>query len=181
MPSVNGSNSSLIVAVDREGTHLMQTKHVVIIWIITIIRHEKEDKKRWTHYPNGTLLCNHKWVHPKSFRGRTSVMETVCSWGPPSPCLWFSDSVEPKLNLGTPVLCLSIEPIKGLSGDAGDEFNDTTEGGELNEAGAKTVNVRSSDVKFEAWRVNTWEFENRWDTQIIFLDKIKNKRSWPAS
>lgn len=49
----------------------------------------------------------------------------------------------------------SGKTTNGLIGDAGEEFNETTEGGEVNDAGARTVNVRSSDVKFEAWRVNT--------------------------
>ena len=43
----------------------------------------------------------------------------------------------------------SVKPIKGLFGLVG-ELRETTEGGEVNEAGARTVNVRSSDVKFEA-------------------------------
>lgn len=42
----------------------------------------------------------------------------------------------------------SAKPIKGLFGVLG-EFRETTEG-EVNEAGASTVKVRSSDVKFEA-------------------------------
>jgi hypothetical protein len=43
----------------------------------------------------------------------------------------------------------SAKPIKGLFGVLG-EFRETTEGGEVNESGASTVKVRSSDVKFEA-------------------------------
>ena len=43
----------------------------------------------------------------------------------------------------------SLKPIKGLIGLVG-ELRETTDGGEVNEAGASTVSVRSSDVKFEA-------------------------------
>lgn len=42
-----------------------------------------------------------------------------------------------------------MKPIKGLIGVAG-ELSETTEGGEVKDAGASTVNVRSSDVKFDA-------------------------------
>ena len=44
----------------------------------------------------------------------------------------------------------SEEPTNGLIGDVGEEFKDTTDGGEVKEAGARTVIVRSSGVKFEA-------------------------------
>lgn len=40
-------------------------------------------------------------------------------------------------------------------GDAGAEVKDTTEGRQVNEAGASTVSVRSSDVRFEASSVKT--------------------------
>jgi hypothetical protein len=42
-----------------------------------------------------------------------------------------------------------VKPIKGLIGVVG-ELRETTEGGEIKDAGASTVKVRSSDVKFEA-------------------------------
>lgn len=35
-------------------------------------------------------------------------------------------------------------------GDDGEEFNEITDGIEVDEAGARTVMVRSSDVKFDA-------------------------------
>lgn len=41
-------------------------------------------------------------------------------------------------------------PTFELLGVGGAGFKDTTEGGEVNEAGARTVRVRSSDVKFVA-------------------------------
>lgn len=44
----------------------------------------------------------------------------------------------------------SEEPRKGLSGDVGEELNDNTEGGEVKEPGARTVIVKSSEVKFDA-------------------------------
>lgn len=37
----------------------------------------------------------------------------------------------------------SGKPTNGLIGEAGEEFNEMTEGGEVNDAGARTVNVRS--------------------------------------
>lgn len=67
-------------------------------------------------------------------------------------------SIDEELILCPTITCLlpltaagnSETLINGLAGDDGDELNDNTEGGEVNEAGARTVNVRSSDVKFEA-------------------------------
>ena len=63
----------------------------------------------------------------------------------------------------TALLCLTLlafpanseKPTNGLIGDVGEEFKDTTDGGEVKEAGARTVIVRSSGVKFEACRVKT--------------------------
>lgn len=60
----------------------------------------------------------------------------LCSWVEPIP---LSPFTLPKI---------SEKPIKGLSGVVG-EFRETTEGGEVTEAGASTVKVRSSEVKFE--------------------------------
>lgn len=49
----------------------------------------------------------------------------------------------------------SENPTNGLIGDDGEELKDTTDGGAVNEAGARTVKFRSSDVIFAAWRVRT--------------------------
>lgn len=54
----------------------------------------------------------------------------------------------------------SVMPIIGLMGEMGEEFRDTTDGGDVNEAGARIVIVKSSDVMFDAWRVKTWNFLN---------------------
>lgn len=43
----------------------------------------------------------------------------------------------------------STKPINGLIGVDGAEFRDTTDGGDIDDAGASTVKLRSSDVKFE--------------------------------
>lgn len=43
------------------------------------------------------------------------------------------------------------KPTIGVLG----ELKDTTDGGDVNEAGASTVKVKSSDVKFDALRVKT--------------------------
>lgn len=77
---------------------------------------------------------------------------------------WLTDT---KLLLWAAVICLSIltlsvkseEPMKGLIGDVGEVLNDTTEGGDVREAGASTVIVRSCEVRFDAWRVKTWQIE----------------------
>ena len=58
-------------------------------------------------------------------------------------CAWV-----PRLSLFT-LSKHSAKPINELFGVVG-ELRDTNEGGGLNEAGASTVNVRSSEVKFEA-------------------------------
>lgn len=61
----------------------------------------------------------------------------LCPWAAP---ICLSPFILPKK---------SVKPIKGLTGVTG-EFRETTEGGEVKDAGASTVKVRSSDVKFEA-------------------------------
>lgn len=48
----------------------------------------------------------------------------------------------------------SAKPRNGLKGVSG-ELRDTNEGGDVNEAGASTVKVRSSEVKFDARSVKT--------------------------
>lgn len=40
--------------------------------------------------------------------------------------------------------------MNGLRGDVGVEFRDTIDGGDVKDAGARTVRDRSSDVKFDA-------------------------------
>lgn len=92
-------------------------------------------------------------------------MAKDCSFGiitdgsPPSLlCIGLSGSGETGLSFSAAVPCptplvlpaVSEEPTNGLIGDVGEEFKDTTDGGDIKEAGAKTVIVRSSDVKFEA-------------------------------
>lgn len=44
----------------------------------------------------------------------------------------------------------SENPKNGLKGELGVEFKDTTEGGDVKDAGARTIRDRSSDVKFDA-------------------------------
>lgn len=44
----------------------------------------------------------------------------------------------------------SENPRNGLKGEVGVEFRDTTDGGDVKDAGARTVSDRSSDVKFDA-------------------------------
>lgn len=51
-------------------------------------------------------------------------------------------------------------------GDVGEEFRDTTEGGDVKEAGAIIVIVRSSGVMFEAWRIKTWNFLNSYTNRF---------------
>ena len=45
-------------------------------------------------------------------------------------------------------LCIIL--ARGVNGLVGEEFKDMIDGGEVNDAGARTVNVRSLLVKFEA-------------------------------
>ena len=44
----------------------------------------------------------------------------------------------------------SENPRNGLTGEVGVEFRDTTDGGDVKDAGARAVNDRSSGVKFDA-------------------------------
>ena len=44
----------------------------------------------------------------------------------------------------------SENPRNGLIGEVGVEFKDTTDGGDVKDAGARTVKDRSSDVKLDA-------------------------------
>lgn len=106
------------------------------------------------------MLCSHRWEQPRSAFGTTSNPAAICSLrefdlGPPSlPS--FSRGAE--LNLCTmlprwpsPALPASSGNLaRGVIGLVGEEFKDMTEGGEENDAGARTVKVRSSFVKFEA-------------------------------
>jgi hypothetical protein len=126
-------------------------------------------KRRIEAYPNGTLLCSHRCVQPRPVLGTTSEVGEACSLKetdrtPTSPfCFRVSDKRGAELSLCTALACLSPltlpvnseNPTNGLNGVDGEEFKDTTVGGEVNEAGARTVKVRSSEVKFEAWRVRT--------------------------
>lgn len=59
----------------------------------------------------------------------------------------------------------------------GEEFKESTEGGEVNEAGARIVIVRSSDVKFEAWSVRTWNWNNSVKCQQT-VDSIKSSSDY---
>lgn len=129
------------------------------------------------YYPNGTLLWSHKCEQPKPALGMISDMgedwslkETV---RPPKStlCFWFSDTVGIDLGLSNdvpyfslPILpATSFKTMYGLMGDDGEEFNEITDGIEVDEAGARTVMVRSSDVKFDAWSVKTWNLNHfRW-------------------
>lgn len=49
-----------------------------------------------------------------------------------------------------PNLCVVAKPLNGLIGDDGVEFSDSTEGAGVTDAGASMINVRSSDVRFDA-------------------------------
>ena len=71
-------------------------------------------------------------------------------------CFLFSDAAGIDLGLSNvlhfslPILpATSFKTMYGLMGDDGEEFNEITDG-EVDEAGARTVMVRSSDVKFDA-------------------------------
>lgn len=130
-------------------------------------------RRRREAYPNGTLLCSHRCVQPRPVLGTTADEGEACSLkesdrAPTSPfCFWLSDRRGAELGLCIALPRLSPltlpvnseNPANGLIGVDGEELKDTTEGREVNEAGARTVKVRASDVKFEAWRVRTWEFE----------------------
>lgn len=169
MPSVKGSSSSLMVAVDWAGTHLTQPQ-MSLFSVQTVCEKEKEQKKGAWHYPNGTLLWSHRCVQPKSLLEMTSDIGEDCSlketeWTILPLCFGFSGGGK-ELSLCFTAPCLSpftwpVDSDKLTNGFIGDlgELKDPTEGGEVNEAGARTVIVRSSDVKFDAWRVKTWHFD----------------------
>lgn len=137
-----------------------------------------KDNLQINDYPKGTLLCNHRCVQPESPLGSTSGMGVALSlnetdWERFFPSgTWFTDT---ELLLGAALICLSIltlsvkseEPMKGLIGDVGEVLNDTTEGGEVKEAGASTVIVRSCEVRFDAWRVKTWQIEHKISIQDV--------------
>ena len=133
------------------------------------IKHwKRRTKQRNRYYPSGTVLCNHKCVQPKPVLGMTSEAETVCSVRetdlPSTLSFWLSSTIGKELSLCTPLLRLSpltlavksAKPMNGLIGVDGAEFRDTTDGGDIDDAGARTVKLRSSDVKFKTWRVKTW-------------------------
>ena len=157
MPSVSGNSPSLIVEVDWDGTHLIKKQEIEVnpstqMW--------KSNWKTETvsspgKYPNGTLLCNHKWVQVKAVAGIISAMGTACS---SEERVWeafrFCFSAKWDIEL---ILCVGWTPTNGLIGDESAEFCDSTGGG-VNDAGARIVKVRSSDVRFDAWRVKTWNF-----------------------
>lgn len=139
MPSVSGSSSSLMVAVDWAGTHL---KHQCEVLPFVYSQFETILQKMM-HYPSGTLLCSHRWVHPSPEVGMKSAIGVNCSLrevnlAPASPfCFSFSDTVGTELSLCIALLCLSLlafpasseKPTNGLIGDVGEEFKDTTDGG----------------------------------------------------
>lgn len=128
-----------MVDVDWDGIHLMWRIYGFIFISASLNKSTKIKKQGIIYYPSGTLLWSHRCVQLTPELGMTSsFVETV--WGLPSSFILPKNSVK---------------PIKGLIGVAG-ELSETTEGGEVKDAGASTVNVRSSDVKFEAWRVRTW-------------------------
>ena len=116
-------------------------------------------------------------------------MEIVCSLKEPecgptsSPRLWFSITLDAELSLLRAIACLSPlnlpaaeskETSYGLVGDAGVEVKDTTEGSEVKEAGASTVSVKSSDVRFEAWSVKTWPKMNFYELSCLFTWFYRN-------
>lgn len=133
MPSVKGSSSSLIVAVDFEGT-----------------------------LPKGTRLCSQRCVHPKPLFGTTSEgleeARFISSFVVVSVLVVSSGIVGNDCTLRLAVLRFSLctlsvnseNPRNGLKGDVGLEFSDITEGGDVKDAGARTVNDRSPLVKFDA-------------------------------
>ena len=69
----------------------------------------------------------------------------------------------------------SGKSTKGLIGEVGEEFNETTEGGEVKEAGASTVKVRSSDVKFEACRVKTCKIVRICISKLITISQVQDE------
>ena len=121
-------------------------------------------RRRMKEYPNGTLLCSHRCEQPRPVLGTTSDVGEARSLketdrAPPSLfCFCESDKrgADPGLCIALPrrsALAFPVNsenPTNGLIGVDGEEFKDTTVGGEVNEAGARTVKVRSSEVKFEA-------------------------------
>lgn len=121
------------------------------------------NEKGIIYYPNGTLLWSHKCEQPIAL-GMISDMGDDCSLKETDPrpesILCFRFSVTEGIDLGLsndvtyfslPILpATSFKTMYGLMGDDGEEFNEITDGGEVDEAGARTVMVRSSDVKFEA-------------------------------
>lgn len=124
-------------------------------------------------YPNGTLLCSHKCVQPKPEVEIASDAGETCSFKETnlvSPLTSFLFSNEGATTLDFCIIepfvwllylpATSESPKNGLIGDEGEEFRESTEGGDVNEAGARIVIVRSSDVKFEAWSVRTWNSNN---------------------
>ena len=134
--------------------------------------HEKRVKEkniRLRNYPNGTLLWSQRCVQPKPVPGMTSDFEAAWSLKENDRalllpfCFWFPEEAGAELCLWTAEerlspLTFSVKsgnPEKWLTGEDGEEFKETTDGGEVNEAGARTVKVRSSDVRFVACRVNT--------------------------
>lgn len=121
---------------------------------------EKEDELT---YPRGILLFNHICVRPRLLLIRTSEMAIVFSLketgvrtqSSSSPDLW-SSTLDAEQSLFSEVLCLlSSNGLIGLIGDGGEQVSDSTVG-EVSEDGASNVNVKSSFVKFDAWRVKTW-------------------------
>ena len=116
-------------------------------------------------YPRGTVLCNQRWVQPKSELDIISEVAPVrCAREIdlfPLSLLSFWPSVETgiELNLCSPpaLPVVSGKPPNVLLGVVGAEFKGITKEEELDATGARTVNVRSSDVRFEAWRVSTWD------------------------
>lgn len=110
-------------------------------------------------YPNGTRLCSQRCVQPKPLFGTTSegledspfVFSVLVSSG-----IGGNDCCLRVVMLRFSLCTLSVNsenPRNGLRGDVGVEFRDTTDGGDVKDAGARTVKDRSSDVKFDAWRV----------------------------
>lgn len=73
MPSVKGSSSSLIVAVDFEGTHLMHLESRILL---SIYNGKPIPEAHWILlldvYPKGTRLCSQRCVQPKPLFGTTS-------------------------------------------------------------------------------------------------------------
>ena len=103
----------------------------------------------------------------------------------PTLSLSFGDVARTEFNLRKPISCFpnpdlfddSLTPSQESFGVGGAEFKDTTEE-EPDASGARTVNVRFSDVILVASRVNTWKEtiyycgSDKWRICITIIEEV---------